>query len=200
MSQVLPTNGRITQTFSTPVNYIAGRNKHEAVDIVTKGEIDYCALGNCKVYRVIDKYNEGSTTGYGNEVYLDYGNDLLVRSCHHNKIYVKEGDELTGGDRVASIGRTGYRSPVSIYHTHIEVLKGAVRIDPLPIFNQLNEQFMSDLKVLRNDHEAFVKSTWKRLDALELNVSTILRDVQDIKNNKWGKKRIARFLEKMNIK
>ena len=32
---MLPTNGRITQDFYTPVNYIAGRTKHEALDIVT---------------------------------------------------------------------------------------------------------------------------------------------------------------------
>lgn len=64
---------------------------------------------------------------YGNMLEIDHGGDIVTRYAHTSKIYVKLGDIVKRGQRVADVGSTG-RSTGS--HLHFEVLVKNVPQNP----------------------------------------------------------------------
>ncbi len=64
---------------------------------------------------------------YGNMVEVDHGNDLVSRYAHASRVFVKKGDLIKRGQRIAEVGTTG-RSTGS--HLHFEVLVQGVQQDP----------------------------------------------------------------------
>lgn len=69
---------------------------------------------------------------YGNMVEVDHGNDLITRYAHSSRVYVKKGDLVKRGQRIADVGSTG-RSTGS--HLHFEVLVQGVPQDPQKFLN-----------------------------------------------------------------
>lgn len=55
---------------------------------------------------------------YGNMIDVDHGNDLVTRYAHTSRVFVKEGDLIKRGRKIAEVGSTG-RSTGS--HLHFEV-------------------------------------------------------------------------------
>jgi murein DD-endopeptidase MepM/ murein hydrolase activator NlpD len=55
---------------------------------------------------------------YGNMIDVDHGNDLVTRYAHTSRVFVKEGDLIRRGRKIAEVGSTG-RSTGS--HLHFEV-------------------------------------------------------------------------------
>ena len=64
---------------------------------------------------------------YGNMIEIDHGNDLVSRYAHASRVFVKKGDLVRRGQKIAEVGTTG-RSTGS--HLHFEVLVQGVQQDP----------------------------------------------------------------------
>ena len=64
---------------------------------------------------------------YGNLVEIDHGNDLLTRYAHASRVWVKKGDLVKRGQKIAEVGTTGRSTGP---HLHFEVLVQGVYQDP----------------------------------------------------------------------
>jgi murein DD-endopeptidase MepM/ murein hydrolase activator NlpD len=64
---------------------------------------------------------------YGNMVEVDHGNDLVSRYAHASRVWVKKGDIVKRGQKIAEVGTTGRSTGP---HLHFEVLVQGVYQDP----------------------------------------------------------------------
>lgn len=77
---------------------------------------------------VTQEYNPG----YGNMIEVDHGNNLLSRYAHASKVFVKKGDLIKRGQKIAEVGTTGRSTGP---HLHFEVLVQGVPQDPQKFLN-----------------------------------------------------------------
>lgn len=64
---------------------------------------------------------------YGNMIEVDHGNQLVTRYAHASRTFVKQGDIVRRGQKIAEIGTTGRSTGP---HLHFEVLVQGVFQDP----------------------------------------------------------------------
>ena len=64
---------------------------------------------------------------YGNVIDIDHGNDLVSRYAHASRVFVKKGDLVRRGQKIAEVGTTGRSTGP---HLHFEVLVQGVQQDP----------------------------------------------------------------------
>jgi len=69
---------------------------------------------------------------YGNMVEIDHGNDLITRYAHAVRVFVKKGDLIKRGQKIAEVGTTGRSTGP---HLHFEVLVQGVPQDPQKFLN-----------------------------------------------------------------
>ena len=64
---------------------------------------------------------------YGNMIEVDHGNNLITRYAHASRVFVKKGDLIRRGQKIAQVGTTGRSTGP---HLHFEVLVQGVPQDP----------------------------------------------------------------------
>jgi murein DD-endopeptidase MepM/ murein hydrolase activator NlpD len=70
----------------------------------------------------------GYNSGYGRMIELDHGHGVKTRYAHNTSHFVREGDVLDVGDRIATIGSTGRTTGP---HLHFELLIDDQAVDPM---------------------------------------------------------------------
>jgi murein DD-endopeptidase MepM/ murein hydrolase activator NlpD len=71
----------------------------------------------------------------GNLVEIDHGNGLISRYAHASRLYVKEGDIVAPGQRIAAVGSTGRSTGP---HLHFEILHEGRYVDPMQYLSGLS--------------------------------------------------------------
>jgi murein DD-endopeptidase MepM/ murein hydrolase activator NlpD len=69
---------------------------------------------------------------YGNMIEVDHGNNLITRYAHASKVFVKKGDLIRRGQKIAEVGNTGRSTGP---HLHFEVLVQGIPQDPQKFLN-----------------------------------------------------------------
>lgn len=68
---------------------------------------------------------------YGNMIEIDHGNDLITRYAHNSRVWVKNGDFVKSGQKIAEIGTSGRSTGP---HLHFEVWVAGTPQDPQKFF------------------------------------------------------------------
>jgi murein DD-endopeptidase MepM/ murein hydrolase activator NlpD len=90
---------------------------------------------------------------YGNMIEIDHGNDLITRYAHASEVFVKKGDLIKRGKKIAEVGTTGRSTGP---HLHFEVLVQNVPQDPQKFLTA--GQAMVNQLVAKNDKNQRFKS------------------------------------------
>ena len=121
---VLPVMGRVSSRFTTsrfhPLLHIF--RPHLGVDISAPAGTNITAPAPGRVSFVGRKFGEGLT------VDIDHGDGIVSRYGHCRRILVKEGEAVTPGTVIATVGSSGLSTGP---HVHFEVRLHGKPIDPL---------------------------------------------------------------------
>ena len=112
---LLPVSGATVNasSFGMRIDPFTGQQaKHEGMDFLAEtGTPIVAAAGGVVVFA-------GFHPEYGQMVELDHGNDLVTRYAHCSRLFVKQGDMLKRGRKIAEVGNTGRSTGP---HLHFEV-------------------------------------------------------------------------------
>ena len=114
--------GRVGSAFGFRIDPITGRSAlHTGLDFPSDvGTPIYAAAGGVVV---VQEYHHA----YGNMVEVDHGNELITRYAHSSSVFVKKGDIVKRGQKIAAVGSTGRSTGP---HLHFEVWVSGVPQDP----------------------------------------------------------------------
>lgn len=120
-------NANLGSNFGWRIDPITGRSAlHTGLDFpATPGTAIFAAAGGVVV-------TQEYQSEYGNMLEVDHGNDLISRYAHASKVYVKKGDLIKRGQKIAEVGNTGRSTGP---HLHFEVLVQGVPQDPQKFLN-----------------------------------------------------------------
>ena len=94
---------------------------HEGIDVMAEtGTTIRSAAGGVVIYS--DFHPQ-----YGNMIEIDHGNDLVSRYAHASKRWVKAGDVVLRGARIAEVGKTGRATGTNL---HFEVRQRGAPVNP----------------------------------------------------------------------
>ncbi len=115
---IFPTIGGITQGF---------RKGHYAFDIGNRSKPPIWAAAEGKVTKASSGTWGG---GYGNHVIIDHGNGVQTLYAHLDYLDVSVGQQVTQGQVLGRMGRTGNVRGVTGIHLHFEVVDNGVKKAP----------------------------------------------------------------------
>lgn len=113
----------VTSPFGWRVHPIYGTEKyHCGVDLgIDSGDPIYATADGIIIFA-----GDGDD-GYGNQVMINHGDDLLTRYAHNSALTVKEGQRVSKGQQIAYGGSTGNSTGP---HCHLEVILNGEVTDP----------------------------------------------------------------------
>lgn len=117
--------GRITNYFGPEIHPFTGQwYLHKGVDIASyrRGVLINAAANGKVVERMYD------AMGFGNYVIVRHSYGYSTKYAHMDKVYVEEGDTVTQGQKLGTMGNTGLSTG---QHLHFEVRIGSQVVDPL---------------------------------------------------------------------
>jgi murein DD-endopeptidase MepM/ murein hydrolase activator NlpD len=119
---VWPTHGWVTSDFGTRLDpYSADHKMHEGLDIATPhGQPVQAPSDGVVVFN-------GVEGGYGKVLVLDHGYGVKTRYGHLSETFVKLGDRVKRGEKVAAVGNTGKSTGP---HLHYEVRVNGIPENP----------------------------------------------------------------------
>lgn len=110
-----PIRGRVVQTFSNKINGKKG------LDLVAKkGSVIRAAADG----RVV--YSGNGIIRYGNLLIIKHNDQFLSAYAHNDKLLVKEGDSVKGGQHIANMGSTGSDRVM----LHFEIRRNGKPVNP----------------------------------------------------------------------
>ena len=113
-----PTNGTIISRFGPK----KGGLYNDGINIRAAEGSAVLASDNGKVV-----YAGNELRGYGNLVLLKHSNGYVTAYAHAKNLYVRKGDFVNKGQKIASVGSTGH---VSVPQLHFSIRKGRKAINP----------------------------------------------------------------------
>lgn len=118
-----PVDGvQVGSAFGFRIDPITGRSAlHTGLDFPADVGTPILAAAGGVV--VVQEYH----AAYGNMIEVDHGNDLITRYAHASQTFVKKGDIVKRGQKIASVGSTGRSTGP---HLHFEVWVAGVPQDP----------------------------------------------------------------------
>jgi len=119
---IWPSRGWVTSDFGTRMDpYTAERKMHEGLDIATPhGQPVFTPSDGTVVFA-------GTEGGYGKVLVIDHGYGVKTRYGHLSEIFVKPGDRVQRGGKVAAVGNTGRSTGP---HLHYEVRVNGIPENP----------------------------------------------------------------------
>jgi murein DD-endopeptidase MepM/ murein hydrolase activator NlpD len=119
---IWPARGWLTSRFGYRIDPFTGlRQLHEGIDIANKLGSPIIAPADGVVARVYNNF------GFGLMVEVNHGYGIVTRYGHLSKSYVKVGQRVKRGERIAAIGKTGRATGP---HLHYEVRLNNVPLNP----------------------------------------------------------------------
>lgn len=120
----LRTEYRMSSPFGYRIHPITGvQTLHAGLDLVAPRGTPIFATGTGRVLRA------GVAGGYGNLVEIQHAEGLVTRYGHMDTIAVTEGQAVTAGSVLGTLGSTGDSTGP---HVHYEVRRGGQPMDPMP--------------------------------------------------------------------
>lgn len=122
-----PSSHRITSSFGNREAPIAGASTyHRGIDV---GAASGSAIVAAASGRVTTAAYSSSA---GNYVVISHGGGVCTVYMHASALYVSEGEKVTGGQRIAAVGSTGFSTGP---HLHFGVIVNGSYVNPLNYVN-----------------------------------------------------------------
>ncbi|MBX3118123.1 MAG: peptidoglycan DD-metalloendopeptidase family protein [Fimbriimonadaceae bacterium] len=117
-----PVAGRVTSGYGMRHHPILKRNRlHAGIDYGAKSGTPIKAAADGVV--ITSQYSNG----YGNMVVIDHGGNISTLYGHCSKVYVKAGQKVSRGEKIAAVGSTGLATGP---HLHFEVRVNGKPVNP----------------------------------------------------------------------
>lgn len=118
-----PSAGKVTSPFGFRTHPITKNwDFHTGIDIAAAKGTDILSALQGVVSEV------GTSSIYGKYIILDHGGNIKTSYNHCNSIVAREGQRVSMGDRIATVGSTGISTAP---HLHFELIVDGLKTDPL---------------------------------------------------------------------
>jgi len=116
---IWPVKGTVTSKFG-----FRSKRKHDGIDIGAPKGTKIVASADGKVI-----FSGWGPTGYGKIVIIKHSKKYVTVYAHNSKNFVKEGQSIKKGEKIALVGSTGRASGP---HIHFELRVNRIPVNPLP--------------------------------------------------------------------